>query len=1056
MRLFLPLLALCLSLSLSAQQVIITGIVDGTAPGGSPRAVELYVNGTIDLGGYALARYSNSNTTETDRTVLPAGTYTDAFVYIVNSNQTSDFASAFGTAGDFSNVIPGTNLFGNGNDAFLLLDPADITIDQTGGVIGNGTDFWEDSWLYRVDDTGPDGGWIVANWINWDANDALDGLTLAEIGAAVPFGTYTTTPPGSATGVTANGNLTEPATNGGFLLTISEAAASDVTITYTLTGSALATIDFTDPSGGSAVITAGRTSVELPINVVDDAESEPVETIVLTVTGVSDATFSTGASATINVFDDEPAALRLISTVQGDGTSSALVGQDVMVEGIVVGDFQGGNGTGLRGFFVQEEDADADADPLTSEGIWIFDNATGTDVATGDLVTITGEVSESDDLTRINATGAGASVVVVSSNNTLPSAAALTLPVASEDDYEALEGMRTTVTAPVTITETDGIARFGEFVVSGGERLIQFTECNAPDPAQLAAYNAAQSLRRLKVDDGRGGSNNFPIILGNGQEVSATNSLRSGSVITGLTGIIDERFNDYRLQGTDFTVGSENARPTAAPSVGGFVKVVGMNVLNYFLTLNRRGANDADEFDRQEAKIVAGIVELDADILGLVEIERLGANGSMALDALTRAITDAGGPTYDYVLNPNPGGDQIMVALIYKSAVVEESGTAANLTVAAGNFNSNRVPLAQTFRIIETGHRNFGQQVTVCVNHWKSKGGSCGAGDDDNGGAGSCNGTRLAAATAILEWLTNDDPTGTGIAEQLVIGDLNAYSQEAPVTIFTDAGWANTVRDNAPAGSFPCGSVPSYEFNNEWGSLDHILASPALAGKVTGATPWTVNAPEPTALDYDTRFNDPALYAPDFYRFSDHDPVVVGLNLGGSLPVSLTSFTGTVNGKVADLSWRTEGEEQTDRFVVERRAAGGGFTEIGYRTAAGNSTTGLNYEYTDEAPAGGANDYRLRMIDQDGTFTYSPVVTLTVQSKTATELRQVAPGRLRLSGAAADSEYVFTNAAGALIRRGTTGENATEINGNDLPAGIYFLLLREPAGGSQTFRVVLR
>lgn len=1043
---------MCLTLSLSAQEVIITGILDGDL-GGSPRAVEVYVNGTVNLSGYDLVRYANGSGTATDDYSL-SGTFTDEFVYIINNAQETAFNDAFGSAGDFSNRLLGTNLFGTGDDVFTIENGGNI-IDQTGGVIGDGSNIYQDSYLYRNDNTGPDGSWVPANW-QVPGNFVLDGEPIGNYAGIVPFGTYSATPPGPSAGVTANGNLTEPATNGGFTLTLSETAAADVTISYTLTGTALETADYTDPNGGSAVITAGQTMVNLPINVVDDVESEQTETIELTITSVSDVTFSTGASATINVIDDEPVATLLISFVQGSGTSSQLVGLTVSVEGIVVGDFQGGTGDGLGGFFLQEEDSDADADPATSEGIWVFDNALGIDVSEGDKVTVTGEVSEFGDLTQIDVTAAGSNVAIVSSSNTLPSAATLDLPVSLESDYEALEGMRTTVAEPVFITRNFTLGRFGEFEISEGERLIQFSECNTPDAAQLATFNAQQSLRRLTIDDGRNGENIFPIILGNGQEVSATSSLRSGAVITGLSGIIDERFNGYRMQGTDFTVGPENARPVTAPNVGGFVKVVGMNVLNYFITLGSRGADDAAEFDRQEAKIVAGIIELDADVLGLAEIELLGANGETALEALIDAISAAGGPTYNYVLNPNPGGDQIMVALIYKPDVVEESGTAANLTVAAGRFTSNRVPLAQTFRVIEPGHMNFGQQVTVCVNHWKSKAGSCGAGDDDDGGAGSCNGTRLAAATTILDWLTNQDPTGTGITDQLVLGDLNAYSEEEPVTVFTDAGWSNTVRDNSPAGSFPCGSVPSYVFRGEWGSLDHVLASPSLASKVTGATPWTVNAPEPIALDYDTQFNDPALYANDFYRFSDHDPVVVGLNLGNPLPVTLSSFTGEVNGKVAVLNWRTEAEEQTERFEVERRVPNGNFEAIGTLVSAGNSSVTLDYEFTDEAPANGANDYRLRMIDQDGSYEFSHIVTLSFRGIEGADLRQTAPGQLRLTGVETGAQFIFTNAAGAVIRQGSTGGSATDIDANGLPAGVYFLMLRGPVAGAQTLKVVLR
>ncbi len=1048
MRSLLTLIAIFCALALTAQEVIITGIIDGTQSA-SPRAVELYINGTVDLSGYTLERYANAATSPTDATSL-SGTYTDEFVYVINSDHLSAFDMVFGSAGDFSNRISGTNLFGNGNDAFVVVLGGTI-LDQTGGEIGSSTDIFEDSYLYRNDNTGPDGGWVAANW-SIPGNDLLDGLSFAEMGNVVPFGTYTTTPPGPSVAVGAGTNLDEDGTNGNFTLTLSEVAAGAVTINYSLSGTATPGADFVDVSNGSVVINNGDLTTDVNLNVIDDAESEPLETITLTITGISDMTYSAGSPATINIIDNEAVSAIGIHLVQGSGTTSPLVGQTISVEGIVVGDFQGGSGVGLGGFFIQEEDADADADPSTSEGIWIFDGGTGTDVNAGDLVAITGVVEESSDLTQINITGGGASVNVLSSNNTLPTAASLDLPVAAPGDYEPYEGMLTTVIDAVHVTETFGLARFGEFDVSEGERLIQFTECNFSDPGALAAYENSLDLRRLTIDDGRSGDNNYPIILGDGSEMSATNSLRAGTILSGLTGIVDERFTGYRFQATGFSRTDANPRPAAAPAVGGNLTVVSANVLNYFTTLGSRGADNATEFDRQEAKIVNAIIALDADILGLVEIENISQ--SNAIQTLITAISDAGGPTYTYVNNPNPGGDDIMVALIYKAAVVEETGTAANLTTPTAVFQSNRVPLAQTFRIIEVGNPNFGQEITVCVNHWKSKGGSCGAGDDDNGGAGSCNGTRDAAAQAITSWLAGN-PTGVNEMDQLIIGDLNAYSQEDPLLSLEAAGYVNTVRTTSLPGSFPCGSTPSYVFRGEWGSLDHIFASSSLATKVTGATPWQVNAAEPTALDYDTQFNNPALYADDFYRFSDHDPIIIGLDLGATLPAELTTFSGTQEAAEVLLAWTTSVEVNTDRFIVERRNANGMFGALGEVTAAGTSSVPTNYNFTDATPASGQNEYRLRIIDLDGLATFSEIITVNFDPTSRIEVVRNGQNSYRLSGAAPGTSYLLTDAAGAIIRRSVVTAATQDVDGSGLPTGIYFLVV-ENNGRNTTFKLVLR
>lgn len=1051
MRSLLTFMVLFCTLSLSAQEAILTGILDGDllnagGQGGNPKVIEIYVNGSVDLTGYQLSRTNAGNTF-----TFPAGSnYADEFVYVVNPAGEDEYLAAF-TGGDFGNYLLSNQIVGNGNDPYQLLNSTGTVLDQTGGPIGTGNNY-QDGHRYRVSNTGPDGGWVEANWTG--GNSTVDGQAVTAYAGITMFGTYTVTPPGPSVAISSAGDLDEDGTDGGFTLTLSEMAAGNVTINYSLSGTATQGADYADGDSGSVTITAGQLSTTVDLTVIDDMDSEPTETVTLTITSISDMAFTAGSPATINVFDNEPISATPIHTIQGAGTSSALVGQTISIEGIVVADFQGGTGVGLGGFFVQEEDADADADPATSEGIWVFDGGTGTDVAVGDLVEVTGVVEESSDLTQLNVSGGGASVAVSSSNNTLPTAASLDMPLGTEAEYEAYEGMLTTITDDLYVTGTFSLGRFGEFEVSEGERLITFTECNFSDPAALAAYDAGQDLRRLVIDDGRSGDNNYPIILGDGMEVSATNTLRSGTVLTGMTGIVDERFTGYRFQATGFSRTDANPRPVAAPAVGGNVTVVSANVLNYFTTLGSRGADDANEFDRQEAKIVNALIELDADIVGLVEIENNIGAPNDALQTLITAIAAAGGPTYTAVSNPNSGSDQIMVALIYKADVVEESGTAANLASPAAVFSSNRIPLAQTFRVIEAGNPNFGQEVTVCVNHWKSKGGSCGAGDDDNGGAGSCNGTRDAAAQAIAAWMATN-PTGVNEPDQLIIGDLNAYSQEDPLLTLEAAGFVNTVRALAGGGSFPCGSIPSYVFRGEWGSLDHVFATTSLSNKVTGSVPWQVNAAEPTALDYDTQFNNSALYADDFYRFSDHNPILVGLDLGATLPVELTSFTGELSNGQVELDWATSVEINTDRFVVERLVGSGSFTAIGEVMAIGNSNEPQAYSFTDTNPENGNNQYRLRIIDDGGAESFSNIVTVTVENTNQVAVVRNGVNTYRLSGAPVGSDFVLTNASGAIIKRGVVTAATEDIDGSGLPTGVYFLLVRDGAT-SNSFKIALQ
>jgi len=163
----------------------------------------------------------------------------------------------------------------------------------------------------------------------------------------------------------------------------------------------------------------------------------------------------------------------------------------------------------------------------------------------------------------------------------------------------------------------------------------------------------------------------------------------------------------------------------------------------------------------------------------------------------------------------------------------------------------------------------------VVINHLKSKGSGC-AVPDAGDGQGECNQVRVNAATRLREWLSTD-PTDIGESRTLIMGDLNSYAREDPVTTLLTAGYSNLADTFLGVGSY------SFVFNGQWGALDHVLGSASISGQVSGVVKHHVNADEPAILDYNTEFKTPgqitSLYAADQYRSADHDPVVVGLNL---------------------------------------------------------------------------------------------------------------------------------------------------------------------------------
>ncbi|MBW6456884.1 MAG: ExeM/NucH family extracellular endonuclease, partial [Trueperaceae bacterium] len=222
------------------------------------------------------------------------------------------------------------------------------------------------------------------------------------------------------------------------------------------------------------------------------------------------------------------------------------------------------------------------------------------------------------------------------------------------------------------------------------------------------------------------------------------------------------------------------------------------------------------------------------------------------------------------------GSDAIKVALLYRPARVTPVGVTAALATPAFVTGGDRAPrnrpaLAQAF-----AQTSDGAIFVAAVTHLKSKGSACDA-PDVGDGQGECNAVRTAAAAQLAAWLASD-PTGTGDPDVLVLGDLNAYAREDPVTLLEAAGYVDLVRRYRGDAAY------TYGFDGQWGTLDYALASPSLAAQVTGAAAWHVNADEPNVLDYDLEYKsdrqDALLYAPDAFRSSDHDPLVVGLQLG--------------------------------------------------------------------------------------------------------------------------------------------------------------------------------
>ena len=549
-----------------------------------------------------------------------------------------------------------------------------------------------------------------------------------------------------------------------------------------------------------------------------------------------------------------------IGAVQGSGDATPLAGQSVTVEGVVTGDWQTG---GFGGFTLQDA---GDADSATSDGIFVY-APSAADVAEGDRVQVTGTAGEYYGMTQISGTA-----LLDCGDGALPAPLELTLPIDAEEPFE---GMLATLPQTLSILEYYNYGRYGQVVV-GTERQMQPTAVADPGSAEAAAIAAANDANRITIDDGRSTQNPDPAIHpGNLEAFTLENDFRGGDTITGITGVLDYRFNTWAIQPTDAGVYTAvNERPIAPAIEGATLEVASFNVLNYFTTLGSRGATTAEEFERQEAKIVAAIDELDSAIVGLLEIEN---NDGLALDTLVAALNEAVGPNEDGAARwagidtGMLGTDAITTALIYQPALVEPVGDFAVLDSSVDpRFDTmkNRPALAQSFRDLATD-----SILTVAVNHLKSKGSAC-EGDTGESEQGNCNEVRTLAAAALADWLESNPTDVEADGGSLIIGDLNAYDHEDPITTLEDAGWTDLLE------RFQGEDAYTYVFDGQLGYLDYGMADAELLPYVMGAAAWHANADEASLIDYTMRFKQDAqdaLYAPDPYRASDHDAVVIGL-----------------------------------------------------------------------------------------------------------------------------------------------------------------------------------
>ena len=575
-----------------------------------------------------------------------------------------------------------------------------------------------------------------------------------------------------------------------------------------------------------------------------------------------------------------------IGTIQGTGVLATS--GNYTIEGVVTGVYAGLN---PAGFYVQNDAATADGDPATSDALFVVQTAPS--VAVGNRVRISGAVQETASTPSFNQAVLTTPIIaVLNATSPLPAFSLIDNATFLMADAEPLEGMLVEFGGAVTVTDVAAVKSRGELTISLRGLVYQPTQFVDPNDnpasgtsstgtsnvAAVSAYQAANANKSLLLDDGRAATSPTPIPYLD----ATTQTVRVGSTVALLRGVLGYGNSKWRVQ----PLAGSNAPQvvTVRPPVPTFgpidVKIASMNVLNFFNGdgagggfPTSRGALTLTDFQRQRSKIMVAFTQMNADVLGLMEVENDGTGSTSAVQDLVNGLNQAlGAGTYAFINDGGPtrqlnNTDLIHCAIIYKPAVLTPYGSAL-IALTPGIFE--RPPLAQLFITNRTTGRDT---FALVVNHLKSKASGSGVNADQGDGQGASNLRRKSQADGLVQFInTIVKPAGTRYVVSM--GDYNANYEEDPMDILRTAGLVV----GSPAAS------ASYLFSGLSGSLDHAVLTGNLVGHAA-VEKWHINAAEPEFLEYALAGAATDVNSP--FRSSDHDPILIGLNFRTTVTAAL-------------------------------------------------------------------------------------------------------------------------------------------------------------------------
>ena len=567
-----------------------------------------------------------------------------------------------------------------------------------------------------------------------------------------------------------------------------------------------------------------------------------------------------------------------INAIQGSGAISPLINQEVTTTGVVTA-------RKSNGFFLQTPDADVDAAPNTSEGLFVFTSSAPA-AAVGDAVSVVGTAGEFFGLTQV--ASSNLDVTITSSGNSLPTAVNLTPsilnPAGAFDQLERFEGMRLHAGALVSIAPTND---FGEIftVLLGVARPLREPGIGISSPlppgAPCCVPRFDENPERIMVDsDGQTGSS--PMVVTSGVTLGDGNG-----PLVDITGPLDFTFGEYKIlpDAPPSVTPNLTAIPLQAPNSSEFT-IGSFNLLNFF----SGNPNFADRLNK--ASLAIRTVMRAPDVIGVEEAIDIATLSALADKINNDTVAGAGAnPNYQAFLLEGADAfpNDINVGFLVKTSrvnVVSVTQQGKGLTFidpVEGDEDAlfERPPLILRATIPSPAGPLF--PFTVVVNHMQSL-----INVDD-----PIQGPRQRLKRRLQAEFTANLVQSLQSENLVLVGDFNAFQfNDGYVDVIGTIKGQPAPEDQVVLASpdlvdpnltvlvdtLPPDQRYSFIFAGNAQTLDHVLVNGAMLQRLTRFTYARNNADFPESFGGDPTRTE---------RVSDHDMPVAYFNFP---PVNLSFY----------------------------------------------------------------------------------------------------------------------------------------------------------------------